>query len=102
MSLGTPHENLTARARVARALALSVAAMASLVLLGWALRIPLLKSILPGYVAMNPLTAIVLPVKFVPIVTPGPGVSLSRIVPWPTPSKIPAFTALLRLTEKIS
>lgn len=45
------------RRRVFRVLSFSVAGLGLLVLLGWVLRIPLLKSVLPGYVAMNPVTA---------------------------------------------
>jgi len=46
-----------ARLRVFRFLSCSVAGLGVLVLLGWAYRIALLKSVLPGYVAMNPVTA---------------------------------------------
>jgi hypothetical protein len=46
------------RQRVARLLTLVVGASGILVLLGWSLRIPLLKSVVPGYTAMNPVTAI--------------------------------------------
>ncbi|MDB4987602.1 MAG: multi-sensor signal transduction histidine kinase [Myxococcaceae bacterium] len=46
------------RMHVSHALALAVGALGLLVLLGWTLRSSTLKSVLPGYTAMNPLTAV--------------------------------------------
>ncbi|MDB4973351.1 MAG: putative response regulator [Myxococcaceae bacterium] len=46
------------RLRVVRLLTLLVGACGLLVLVGWWLRIPVLKSVVPGYTAMNPVTAI--------------------------------------------
>jgi PAS domain S-box-containing protein len=67
---------------VARALGLAVLAIGAVVLLGWALRIELLKSLFPGFVPMKPNTAAALGAAglSVALLAPEPGGRTARLV----------------------